>query len=67
MPGAASGDDVPIDGRCFAYVFLCRGEDRCKIGFSRDPLARIGALHPRGPPPAALRARLVRARLIAVP
>lgn len=40
-------DGVPIDGRCFAYVFPCRWEDHCKIGFSNDPLARIGALHPR--------------------
>lgn len=32
---------------CFAYVFPCAWEDHCKIGFSRDPLARIGQLHPR--------------------
>jgi len=38
---------VPIDGRCFAYVFPCRWEDHCKIGFSHDPLARIASLHPR--------------------
>lgn len=38
---------VAIDGRCFAYVFPCRWEDHCKIGFSRDPLGRIAALHPR--------------------
>ena len=38
---------VPIDGRCFTYVFPCAWEDFCKIGFSRDPLGRIGALHPR--------------------
>lgn len=38
---------VPIDGRCFAYVFPCRWEDHCKIGFSNDPLARIASLHPR--------------------
>lgn len=38
---------VPIDGRCFAYVFPCLWEDHCKIGFSHDPLARIAALHPR--------------------
>ena len=31
----------------FAYVFSCAWEDHCKIGFSRDPLARIGQLHPR--------------------
>ncbi|GAB3514294.1 GIY-YIG nuclease family protein [Pseudoxanthomonas daejeonensis] len=48
---AAAGGDragaVPTDGRCFAYVFPCRWEDHCKIGFSNDPLARINALHPR--------------------
>ncbi|MET1025273.1 MAG: GIY-YIG nuclease family protein [Pseudoxanthomonas sp.] len=38
---------VRIDGRCFTYVFPCAWEDFCKIGFSRDPLVRIGALHPR--------------------
>lgn len=38
---------VPIDGRCYAYVFPCLWEDHCKIGFSNDPLSRIGALHPR--------------------
>lgn len=32
---------------CFAYVFPCAWEDHCKIGFSRDPLARIQQLHPR--------------------
>lgn len=31
----------------FAYVFPCTWEDHCKIGFSRDPLARIAQLHPR--------------------
>jgi len=43
MTGAA----VPIDGRCYAYVFPCRWEDHCKIGFSNNPLYRIGTLHPR--------------------
>lgn len=31
----------------FAYVFSCAWEDHCKIGFSRDPLARIARLHRR--------------------
>ncbi len=31
----------------FAYVLPCTWEDHCKIGFSRDPLARIGQLHRR--------------------
>lgn len=31
----------------FTYVFPCAWEDHCKVGFSRDPLARIGQLHPR--------------------
>jgi hypothetical protein len=43
----AAEDAVRIDGRCFTYVFPCAWEDFCKIGFSRDPLQRIGALHPR--------------------
>lgn len=42
-----SGATLAIDGRCFAYVFPCRWEDHCKIGFSRDPLGRIASLHPR--------------------
>jgi len=47
-PGAAMPPSpVAIDGRCFAYVFPCRWEDHCKIGFSSDPLGRIGALHRR--------------------
>lgn len=41
------GATVATDGRCFTYVFPCQWEDHCKIGFSRDPLARIGSLHPR--------------------
>ena len=48
--GAALDADVSgiaLDGRCFAYVFPCQWEDHCKIGFSRDPLDRIAALHPR--------------------
>ncbi|SEL84860.1 hypothetical protein SAMN05428989_2676 [Pseudoxanthomonas sp. GM95] len=43
-------DDPPavsLDGRYFTYVFPCAWEDFCKIGFSRDPLVRIGQLHPR--------------------
>jgi Meiotically Up-regulated Gene 113 (MUG113) protein len=32
---------------CFAYVFPCVWEDHCKVGFSRDPLARLQALHRR--------------------
>lgn len=38
---------MPIDGRCFTYVFPCPWEDHCKIGFSRDPLSRIASLHTR--------------------
>jgi hypothetical protein len=33
--------------RCYAYVFPCAWEDHCKVGFSRDPFARISSLHPR--------------------
>jgi hypothetical protein len=36
-----------MDGYCFVYVFPCAWEDHCKIGFSRDPLSRIQALHYR--------------------
>lgn len=36
-----------MDGYCFVYVFPCTWEDHCKIGFSRDPLSRIQALHRR--------------------
>jgi len=38
---------IRIDGRVFAYVFPCAWEDYAKIGFSRDPLGRISALHRR--------------------
>lgn len=38
---------ICLDGRVFAYVFPCAWEDYCKIGFSRDPLGRISALHRR--------------------
>ncbi len=43
----AVAERIRIDGRCFTYVFPCEWEDHCKIGFSRDPLGRIGSLHPR--------------------
>ena len=36
-----------MDGYCFVYVFPCAWEDHCKIGFSRDPLSRVQALHYR--------------------
>ena len=38
---------VPSRGRCYLYVFPCAWEDHCKLGFSRDPLARLQALHRR--------------------
>jgi len=34
-------------GRCHLYVLPCAYEDLLKLGFSRDPLARMQALHPR--------------------
>ncbi|MEO8672574.1 MAG: GIY-YIG nuclease family protein [Tahibacter sp.] len=37
----------PSRGKAFVYVFPCRHEDILKLGFSRDPLARLQALHPR--------------------
>jgi hypothetical protein len=33
--------------RTYLYVLPCHGEDWLKLGFSRDPLARMQALHPR--------------------
>ena len=34
-------------GRCHLYVLPCAYEDLLKLGFSRDPLARMQQLHPR--------------------
>ena len=34
-------------GRCFVYVLPCAYEDILKLGFSRDPLSRLQALHRR--------------------
>jgi len=34
-------------GKCFVYVLPCAYEDILKLGFSRDPLDRMQALHPR--------------------
>jgi len=34
-------------GRCFVYVWPCAYEDILKLGFSRDPLGRLQALHRR--------------------
>lgn len=34
-------------GRCYLYVLPCAYEDLLKLGFSRDPLARMQALHSR--------------------
>lgn len=31
----------------YTYVLPCTWEDHCKVGFSRDPLARIAQLHRR--------------------
>lgn len=35
------------EGRAFVYVLPLRSEDLLKLGFSRDPIARMQALHPR--------------------
>jgi hypothetical protein len=37
----------PSQGRSFVYVAPCHDEDLLKLGFSRDPLARLQQLHPR--------------------
>jgi hypothetical protein len=34
-------------GRCYVYVLPCADEDILKLGFSRDPVARLQALHRR--------------------
>lgn len=34
-------------GRAFVYVLPCRDEDLLKVGFSRDPVQRLQAFHPR--------------------
>jgi hypothetical protein len=48
---ARDRDDRPwrpsASGASFVYVFPRPGEDLLKLGMSRDPLARIQALHPR--------------------
>ncbi|MBF6024458.1 GIY-YIG nuclease family protein [Lysobacter niastensis] len=35
------------EGQCFLYTLPCRDEDLVKVGFSRDPLARMESLHAR--------------------
>ncbi|HJR73593.1 MAG TPA: GIY-YIG nuclease family protein [Luteimonas sp.] len=35
------------EGLSYVYVFPCAYEDLLKLGFSRDPLARLQSLHPR--------------------
>ncbi|GAA5072681.1 GIY-YIG nuclease family protein [Lysobacter panacisoli] len=37
----------PSEGACFLYVLPCAYEDLLKLGFSRHPLERMQALHPR--------------------
>lgn len=34
-------------GRAFVYILPCAGENMLKIGFSRDPMQRLHALHRR--------------------
>ena len=34
-------------GRCHVYLFPCRDRDLQKIGYARDPLARLWSLHRR--------------------
>lgn len=43
----AEADAVTRSGRCHLYVFPRTWEDHCKLGFSRDPLSRLQALHHR--------------------
>lgn len=44
---AASGWRTLRSGRCFVYVLPCRESDTIKVGFARDPLVRLHALHTR--------------------
>ncbi|HET7065884.1 MAG TPA: GIY-YIG nuclease family protein [Rudaea sp.] len=39
--------NIPSRARAFVYVASCRDEDILKLGFSRDPLARLRSFHPR--------------------
>ena len=41
------GNRGPSRGRSYLYVLPCAYEDILKLGFSRDPLGRMQALHPR--------------------
>lgn len=43
----ALGNRGPSQGRCYLYVLPCAYEDLLKLGFSREPLERMQALHPR--------------------
>lgn len=38
---------TPSRGRCYLYVMPCACEDQLKLGFSRNPLDRLQALHRR--------------------
>ena len=38
---------APSEGACYLYVLPCAYEDLLKLGFSRQPLARMQALQPR--------------------
>jgi hypothetical protein len=42
-----SSPNIPSRGRAYTYVLPCRDEDILKVGFSRDPLARLQTLHTR--------------------
>ena len=41
------GNRGPTRGRAYLYVLPCAYEDLLKLGFSRGPLDRMQALHPR--------------------
>ena len=51
MAFLSSGDPDVIhsasEGRCYVYVVPCAYEDLLKLGFSRNPLRRLGELQPR--------------------
>ncbi|HUD41714.1 MAG TPA: GIY-YIG nuclease family protein [Dokdonella sp.] len=44
---SAAGWRTLRSGRCFVYVLPCRESDTIKVGYARDPLVRLHALHAR--------------------
>jgi hypothetical protein len=47
MPAPTRRPRIASEGTAYVYVAPCHDEDLLKLGFSRDPLDRLQALHPR--------------------